>query len=401
MQNNPFRCLFPIFKTNPKIVYFDNAATSLKPQKVIDELTRFYNTNGLNTKSFGVLSHQNTLLMNETRIKTANFINSKPEEIIFTKGTTDSLNILAQSLGETLQEGDEIITSELEHNSSVFPWFKQAKLKKAKLIFVPLNEQNQITVENFAKVLTNKTKIVVLTHVSNLLGYETPIKEITTLAHKKNALVILDSAQSSSHLPIDVKFLDIDFLAFSSHKLYGPFGIGILFGKNHLLEQLQPPSFGGTSIKEFSLKHFLLNEGPNKFESGTPNISGILAFKKALEFVEEIGFENIQKHEKKIYQNIMKELKQIPKITIYNPQAFSNIITFNFNQIHAHDAEAFLAQENIYVRTGRCCAFLATQKLKQTSIIRVSIGIHNNQEDIDILIKNLKKTQTFFSKFNK
>ncbi|GLH60517.1 aminotransferase class V-fold PLP-dependent enzyme [Paulownia witches'-broom phytoplasma] len=401
MQNNPFRCLFPIFKTNPKIVYFDNAATSLKPQKVIDELTRFYNTNGLNTKSFGVLSHQNTLLMNETRIKTANFINSKSEEIIFTKGTTDSLNILAQSLGETLQEGDEIITSELEHNSSVLPWFKQAKLKKAKLIFVPLNEQNQITVENFAKVLTNKTKIVVLTHVSNLLGYETPVKEITTLAHKNNALVILDSAQSSSHLPIDVKFLDVDFLAFSSHKLYGPFGIGILFGKNHLLEQLQPPSFGGTSIKEFSLKHFLLNEGHNKFESGTPNISGILAFKKALEFVEEIGFENIQKHEKKIYQNIMKELKQIPKITIYNPQAFSNIITFNFNQIHAHDAEAFLAQENIYVRTGRCCAFLATQKLKQTSIIRVSIGIHNNQEDVDILIKNLKKTQTFFSKFNK
>ncbi|MCG7201874.1 MAG: aminotransferase class V-fold PLP-dependent enzyme, partial [Candidatus Phytoplasma mali] len=150
------------------------------------ELTRFYNTNGLSTKSFGVLSHQNTLLINETRIKTANFINSKPEEIIFTKGTTDSLNILAQSLGETLQEGDEIITSELEHNSSVLPWFKQAKLKKVKLIFVPLNEQNQITVENFVKVLTNKTKIVVLTHVSNLLGYETPIKEITTLAHKKN-----------------------------------------------------------------------------------------------------------------------------------------------------------------------------------------------------------------------
>ncbi|MBS2126498.1 aminotransferase class V-fold PLP-dependent enzyme ['Fragaria x ananassa' phyllody phytoplasma] len=398
MPKKSFRYFFPIFKTNPELVYFDTASTSLKPQKVINELNSFYNNNGIGNKSLAPLGSQNDLLLNETRKKTANFINALPEEIIFTKGTTDSLNLLAQSLSDILEEGDEIITSQLEHNSSVLPWLQQEKIKKAKIVFVPLNENNKITVENFAKVLTAKTKVVALTHISNVLGYQTPIKEITVLAHQKNALVILDAAQSVGHLPIDVKTLDIDFLAFSSHKLYGPFGVGILFGKNHLLKKLKPTFFGGSSIKEFSTTHICFNDSPYKFEPGTFNIADIIGFKKALEFIEEIGFNNIEKQEQKIYQKIMKELKKFDQITIYNPQAF-NIIAFNFNNIHAHDVEIFLAQKNIYVRTGKCCAFLITEKLKQTSIIRISIGIHNNEKDVVLLIENLKKVKEFFTSF--
>ncbi|MBP5835925.1 aminotransferase class V-fold PLP-dependent enzyme [Candidatus Phytoplasma meliae] len=399
MPKKSFRCFFPIFKTNSELVYFDTASTSLKPQKVINELNSFYNNNGVGNKSLAPLTSQNDLLLNETRNKTAHFINALPEEIIFTKGTTDSLNLLAQSLSDILEEGDEIITSQLEHNSSVLPWLQQAKIKKAKIIFIPLNENNKITVENFAKVLTAKTKVVALTHISNVLGYQTPIKEITALAHQKNALVILDAAQSVGHLPIDVKALDIDFLAFSSHKLYGPFGVGVLFGKNHLLQKLNPTFFGGSSIKEFSTKHLCFNDSPYKFEPGTLNIADIIGFKKALEFIEEIGFNNIEQQEQKIYQKIMKELKKFDQITIYNPQAV-NIIAFNFNNIHAHDVESFLAQRNIYVRTGKCCAFLITEKLKQISIIRISIGMHNNEKDVDLLIENLKKVQEFFTSFS-
>ncbi|MFB0638370.1 aminotransferase class V-fold PLP-dependent enzyme [Candidatus Phytoplasma solani] len=390
MSTNPFRSLFPLLVTNPKLVYFDNAATSLKPKKVIDELTSFYNDNGMSNKSF-----QNTLLLDETRKKTAKFLNSSSEEIIFTKGTTDALNLLAQSLGETLQEGDEIITSELEHNSSILPWVQQSKIKKAKIKFIPLNDQNEITVKNFAKVLSDKTKIVALTHVSNLLGYTTPIKEITSLAHQKNALVILDAAQSVAHMLIDVKALDVDFLAFSTHKLYGPFGVGVLFGKKNLLKKLKPTFFGGNSIQEFSLKKIAFADSPYKFESGTLNISSIIAFKKALEMIEEIGFQAIQTLEKQIHQKMMQELQKLPQITIYNPQA-ENIITFNLHKIHAHDVESFLAQENIYIRTGRCCAFLTAKKIKQSSVVRISIGIHNNEEDVDIFIENLKKVQAFF-----
>ncbi|AGL90263.1 aminotransferase class V-fold PLP-dependent enzyme [Candidatus Phytoplasma australiense] len=394
---NPLRSLFPIFKANPKLVYFDSAATSLKPKKVIDELTSFYYNNGMANKSFAFLSSQTNLLINETRKKTAFFLNCLPEEIIFTKGTTDSLNLLAQSLGELLEEGDEIIVSELDHNSSVLPWLKQAKRKKAKIVFVPLDSNNKITVENFSKVLTKKTKIVALTHVSNLLGYMTPIKEIIDLSHQQNTLVVIDAAQSAAHFPIDVKALNSDFLAFSAHKLYGPFGVGVLFGKISLLKKLKPTFFGGNSIQEFSLNDFVLNEPPHKFEAGTLNIAGIIAFKKALEFIQEIGFEKIQSIEKNIYQGIIKELEKIPEITIYNPQSL-DIISFNFNHIHAHDVENFLAQENIYVKTGRCCAFLAAKKINQTSLVRISVGVYNNQEDIDILIKNLKKARDFFIK---
>ncbi|MDO8168240.1 aminotransferase class V-fold PLP-dependent enzyme [Candidatus Phytoplasma melaleucae] len=218
------------------------------------------------------------------------------------------------------------------------------------------------------------------------------MKTITKIAHRKNILVILDAAQSAAHFPLNVKNLDIDFMAFSAHKMYGPFGVGVLFGKKKLLNKYMPSIIGGGSIQEVSKQKFILNNLPNKFESGTPNIGGIIAFKKSLEFIEKIGFENIQKHNQNITNSISIKLKEIPKIKVLNSNSSNNnIILFNFDNIHAHDIENFLAKQNIYIRTGKHCANLIVQKINHLSTIRISIGIYNNMEDVNILIKNLKK----------
>jgi cysteine desulfurase/selenocysteine lyase len=394
MKDNYFRSHFPIFKKNPKLIYFDSASTSLKPKTVIDSMSDFYNNNGMNFRSFGALSLQNNSLMFETRVKTAEFINAAFEEVIFTKGTTESLNILAQILSQKIQPGDEIITSELEHNSSILPWIRVAKEKKAKLIFIPLSKQNKITVDNFKTVLTDKTKILVLTHMSNVLGYITPIKEISKIAHKKDVLVILDAAQSVVHQRLDMKDLDVDFMAFSAHKIYGPFGLGILYGKKELLQQMNPSFLGGGTIQEVFKDHYVLRDTPYKFESGTPNIGSIISFKKSLEFIEFIGFENIYKHTKKMVAKIKEEFKKIPQIKILNEGA-DHLVLFVFDKIHSHDVENSLTQHNIYIRTGFHCANLLSKKLKQISTIRVSVGIYNTEEDINFLITHLKKIKDF------
>ncbi|MFB5029801.1 MAG: Cysteine desulfurase SufS [Candidatus Phytoplasma pruni] len=396
MKDNSFRSYFPIFKNNPKLVYFDSASTSLKPQTVIDAMSDFYNNNGINFRSFGTLSVQNNRLMGETREKTAQFINAEPEEIIFTKGTTESLNMLIQILSQNIQPGDEIITSELEHNSSVLPCIKAAEDKQAKLMFVPLCDQNKITVENFKTVLTDKTKIVVLTHMSNVLGYETPIKEIAKIAHQKDVLVILDAAQSVAHQRLDMKDLDVDFMAFSAHKIYGPFGVGVLYGKKVHLEKMKPSFLGGGTIQEVFKDRYVLRDTPYKFESGTPNIGSIIAFKKSLEFIESIGIDKIHQHNKKMVAKIKEEFKKIPQIKVLNEGA-DNLVLFVFDKIHAHDVESSLAKHNIYLRTGLHCANLVSKRLNQISTIRVSVGLHNTEEDIAFLITYLKKIKDFFS----
>ncbi|WP_284928236.1 aminotransferase class V-fold PLP-dependent enzyme [Candidatus Phytoplasma sp. AldY-WA1] len=397
MKNNDYRLYFPIFKNHKnKFIYFDSAATSLKPKEVIDAIYNFYNYNGLSYKSFGPLSLQVEQLIHKTRKKTAHFINAScAEEIIFTKGTTESLNILAHILSQDIEAGSEIITSELEHNSSILPWMKIANQKKAKLVFVPLNEENKITCRNFKKVLSSKTKIVALHHISNTFGYETPIKEIIKEVRKTKALIILDAAQSVSFKKIDVQDLDVDFMAFSAHKMYGPFGLGILFGKKNLLEKHKPFFIGGGSVQDVNHQNFTIQNLPYSYEAGTPNISSIIAFQKSLEFIQKIGLKTIQQHNKHIIEQINFRLKKIPQIKIFNPNA-DHIINFNLGNIHPHDVEEFLIAKNIYVRTGKHCADLAIKKINQTSTIRISVGIHNNSEDIDILIDTLKKINNFF-----
>ncbi|CAP18300.1 NifS-like protein (selenocysteine lyase) [Candidatus Phytoplasma mali] len=398
MIKSDFKYLFPIFNNNPNLVYFDHASTSLKPKKMIIALENFYCNNGVSTKSFYDLSEHNTLLVEKTRKKTAYFINSCSEEIIFTKSTTESLNMLAFGLSHLLKEGDEIIISELEHNASFLPWLRISKQTKAKLVFIPLNDNNQINFYNFKKVFNKKTKIVILTHISNVLGYKPPIKEITNLAHSSNALVILDSAQYVSHFRLDVRDLDVDFVCFSAHKMYGPFGLGILFVKNNLLYLLKPLLLGGGIIELFDSNDFSYKFNVNKFEAGTYNISSIISFKEVLEFINDIGFEKIIDHERKIYQYAIEQLKKFSNIIIYNPDSY-NIITFNLTNINAHDVVTFLAKENICVRVGKLCADLILKKIKQTSVIRISIGIHNNKNDVVLLINALKKIINFFKRF--
>ncbi|WCA22252.1 aminotransferase class V-fold PLP-dependent enzyme [Candidatus Phytoplasma oryzae] len=396
MFKNNWKSLFPIFKINSELTYFDSAATSLKPKKVINAINKFYNFNGISFKNAGFLSQQVEKLIKETRFLTAAFINASSEEIIFTKGTTESLNIISNILGKKIKPNDEIITSELEHNSSLFPWIKVAQEQKAKIIFIPLDKNNRITINNFKKVLSDKTKIVVINHVSNVLGYETPIESITKLAHNKNALVILDAAQSISCKKIDVKKINIDFMAFSAHKMYGPFGVGILFGKKKILKKLDPLFVGSLNIKKIFDKKFFFKNLPLKFETGTPNISGIIAFKESLKLIQKIGFDNIQIHNQIIINKIKTELKKINNIEVLNNNNNNNIILCNSKYIHIHDLETFLVNNNVYLRTGQYCSDLILKKIKKKNTIRISVGIYNDEKDIANLIRSLKEASIFF-----
>ncbi|MDO8064294.1 aminotransferase class V-fold PLP-dependent enzyme [Candidatus Phytoplasma bonamiae] len=344
----------------------------------------------MNIRSSYNLAMQSNVLIEQTRKDISIFLNAQYEEIIFTKGATESLNMIAQMLKHLVNPGDEIITSELEHHSCLLPWMQIAEEKRAKLIFIPLDQNYKIQVNNFCQVLSNKTKFVVLGHISNTFGDEIPIKEITHIAHQKNILVILDAAQSIIHLPLDVKDLDIDFLAFSAHKMYGPFGIGILFGKRKLLDKLPSPNIGGGNICEVNRYNFVFNELPHKFEPGTLNIGAILAFRKTLNFIKKIGINRIQQHTIDIINKIKSFLKLMPQVIIFNPSS-TNMILFNFKQIHAHDIENFLNQNDIVVRTGKHCANLIIQKINQISTIRISAGIYNDDQDIDHLISVLNK----------
>src|SRR5690554_3588025 len=391
---------FPFFKENSNITYLDTAASSLKLGSVINSLTNYYVNNGTNVNR-GVyrLAHEATVAFEETRSNVAKLINSKPEEVIFTKGTTDSLNKLALSLSEFINEGDEIITSELEHHSSLLPWQEIANQKKAKLVYVPLNDEGKITTENFSKVVSNKTKVLALTHVSNSLGYLTPIKEISKIAHQYNAIVILDAAQSIAHFKVDVKDLDIDFLAFSAHKMYGPNGVGVLYGKDHLLRKIPPFEFGGEMAHLVNKDISTYKDIPHKFEAGTPVIGEVIAFNEAVLFFLNNDMEKHYKNELLLKEYLVNELLKIDDIIIYNKSAESPIITLNIKDIHPHDAASILDEYNVYVRAGHHCAQLVNKHLEVVSTLRVSIGIYNNKEDVERFVFAIKKAIEFFKQF--
>lgn len=391
---------FPFFKNNKDITYLDSAASALKLKSVIDRLNEYYINNGTNIHR-GVyrLAHEATEAFEQTRINVAKFINSKPEEVIFTKGTTDSLNKLALSLSEYINEGDEIITSELEHHSSLLPWQEIANQKKAKLVYVPLNDEGKITTENFSKAVSNKTKVVALTHVSNALGYLTPIKEISKIAHQYNAIVILDAAQSIAHFRVDVKDLDIDFLAFSAHKMYGPNGVGVLYGKSELLNKIRPFEFGGEMAHLVDKTHSTYKDIPHKFEAGTPVIGEVIAFNEAVKFFLDNDLAKYLESEIKLKEYTIKELEKIDDVIIYNKTAEAGIITINIKDIHPHDIASILDQYNVYVRAGHHCAQLVNQHLHTISTLRISFGIYNTKEDVDQLIFAIKKAIEFFKQF--
>lgn len=397
-----YRDKFPFFKYNKDTVYLDSAASSLKLNSVIDSISNYYKTNGTNVfRGVYNLSHEATTLFEETRVNVSKLINSNSNEIIFTKGTTDSLNSLANSLEHLINEGDEIITSELEHHSSLLPWQIIARKKQAKLVYIPLDKEGKITTSAFKKVLSNKTKVVALNHVSNSLGFITPIKEITKLAKDNNeeTIVVIDAAQSASHLKIDVKDLNIDFLAFSAHKMYGPNGVGVLFGKKSLLDKIPPFEYGGEMAEIVNKESHTYKEAPYKFEAGTPNVAGVIGFNSAVKFLLDNDLNKIHETELALKNYTLTKMKEIDEITIYNESSDSAIITFNVSNIHPHDIASVLDQKNICVRAGHHCAQLINQKLEVISTLRISFGIYNNKEDIKKFIKALKETILFFKEF--
>jgi len=391
---------FPIYDNIPNLVYLDSGATALKPKCVLDKMNEYYSTYGVNIhRGVYSLSYQATDEYDKAREIVSKFINSDFKEIIFTKNVSDALNKICLMLEHQLNENDEVITSELEHHSSVLPWMKACERRNANLKYIPLNEEGRITVENFKKVLSSKTKIVAITLVSNVMGYLTPIKEIIDLAHEQGAIVIVDAAQAIQHFSIDVKQLNCDFLAFSGHKAMGPTGIGVFYGKKKILKTLQPIDFGGDMNEEVDLFNVEIKDIPYRFETGTPPIAEAIGLGKALEFITELGLGNIHKHEKDLHNYALNKLDNIKGITIYNKTSDVGIISFNVDGVHPHDAATFFDEAQICLRAGHHCAQLITKWLKCVGTLRASIYIYNTYEDIDKFVEVVKQTVDFFKQF--
>ena len=389
---------FPILSRELKgkpLVYFDNAATSQKPQVVIDALVHYYSYYNANIhRGIHTLAEEATAAYEATRITVQQFINAAShQEIIFTRGTTESINLVAYAWGRAnINNGDEIIISTLEHHSNIVPWQMLAKEKGAILKVVPINENGEFLFEAFEQMLSERTKLVSIVHASNALGVINPVEEIIKAAHKVGALVLVDGAQSSVHLDIDVQALDCDFYAFSAHKLYGPTGVGILYGKKQILEDMPPFMGGGEMIKEVSFEHASYNELPYKFEAGTPNIADTVAFKTALDFITNIGKSTIRAHEDELLRYATSQLSQIPGLRIMGDvQNKVSVVSFVIANIHPQDIGILLDNQGIAVRTGSHCTMPLMQCLNVVGTTRASFAAYNTKAEIDLLVIGLHK----------
>lgn len=396
---NPYeiRKDFPVLE-DETLVYLDTAASSLRPNQVLDVMDEYYKKYGVNVHR-GVynISFVATEKYEEARNKIASFINAKFEEIVFTRGASSALNLVASSYGlNNLTKDDEIIVSELEHHSHVLPWQNVSNITGAKLVYVPLNEEGRITIENFKKVLSNKTKIVALNYVSNVMGYISPIKEIIELAHEKGALVSVDAAQAAPNKSIDVVDLDADFLAFSGHKMLGPTGIGILYGKRKLLDSMPPIEFGGDMNDNVNLYDASWKDSPYKFETGTPPIAEVIGLGAAIDYLNNIGLDAIHKHEIELKDYTVRKMKEIEDIEVYNESSETGIISFNIKGVHPHDAITFFDGDNICMRAGHHCAQLIIKWLEVVATLRISFYLYNTKEDCDRFIESLKNARDFF-----
>lgn len=396
MKKLDYRADFPVLVNNPELIYLDSSASSLKPNEVIKKITQYYEQYGVNIhRGIYQLSYQASLEYDETRAVVAKFINAETNEIVFTKGATESLNMIAEMLASSLSEGDEIITSVLEHHSSFMPWQKIAKDRGCKLVFVPL-VNGHITVEGFKSCLNSRTKIVALTFVSNVLGYFTPMKEIVSLAHDVGAIVIGDAAQLIPHAPLDVREIDIDFAAFSAHKMLGPTGVGVLFGKYSHLKKLEPVQLGGDMNDFVTIDKSSYKVAPFKFEAGTPPISGVIALKASIKYLESIGLSKVHQHEVFLANECYKKMKQMPQVEVYNDSIESGIIAFNIKGIHPHDAATFFAHNNVALRAGHHCAQLLTNYLQIKGSLRISFYVYNTVDDYRNFINVLANACEFF-----
>jgi cysteine desulfurase / selenocysteine lyase len=402
MNAKEIRELFPILNQEVNghpLVYLDNAATSQKPIQVIEALERYYREYNSNVhRGVHTLGTLATDGYEGAREKVRKFINAKEAaEVIFTRGTTTGLNFVAQGYARNfIGEGDEIVTTEVEHHSNFIPWQQIAKLTGATLKFIPLQPDGTITVEAAEQTITPKTKLVAMGYVSNVLGSINPVKEVASIVHGHGGVMVVDGAQAAPHLKVDVQDLDCDFFAFSGHKMAGPTGIGALYGKRRLLEKMEPVEFGGEMIDFVDLYDSTWKELPWKFEAGTPIIGGAIGLGAAIDFVETIGMDAIREHEQKLVSYAMEQMSTIEGMKIYGPRERSGLVTFTMGDVHPHDIATVLDAEGIAVRAGHHCCQPLMKFLKVSATARASFYLYNTEEDVDALVKGLIKTKEYF-----
>ena len=384
---------FPIITNNKDLIYFDSGATTFKPKCVIDAVVNFYEFNTCNIHRGDYdMSFEVSRKYDNTRKKVAKFLNAKrSEEIIFTSGATSSLNIAIYGMSSVLKKGDTILTTYLEHASNILPLFKIAKEKEVNIKYIPLNEDGSFNIDNYVKCFDSSVKMVVLTYVSNVLGYINPIKEICDIAHEYNALVLVDGAQGVPHLKVDVTDLDLDFISFSAHKMLGPSGMGVLYGKYDLLKQMSPVFYGGGANARFDKDgNVILKEVPEVFEAGTPNIEGVLGLSSAIDYLNSLGMENIEKYDNYLIKYMMDKITKLDNVTVYNKNADVAICSFNVNGIFAQDVGSYLNKNHIAVRTGNQCAKILHNVTGNDQIIRASMYLYNTTEEIDRFVDVIK-----------
>ena len=395
---------FPIFDDkiqNNDLVYLDSANSAQKPKMVVDRIYDFYTKEFSNVgRSVHYLAVAATNLYENTRSSVKKYINAKDKnEIVFTKGATEAINLVANTFGQKyLNEGDEVLITELEHHSNYVPWHFLRKSKKINIEFAEVNDDGEVTLESIEKKITNKTKIIGITHLSNVTGAILPVKEIVSLAHSKGIPVLVDGCQGAPHLKLDMQDLDCDFYAISGHKMYGPTGIGILYAKKKWLEDLPPYQGGGGMISEVKKTGISYGELPNKYEAGTMATAQVIAFNESIKFLEKIGIENIEKHEKDLLNYAIEVLRKNNSINIVgNPSKKGGVISFTVEGIHPHDIATILDEDGVAIRAGHHCCQILHEKLGLSATARASFGVYNTKDDIDQLSESLNKCKKIFN----
>ena len=403
MNINNIKKEFPIFSSkvqNNDLVYLDSANSSQKPQLVVDRIYDFYTKEFSNVgRSVHYLAVAATNLYENTRVLVQKYINAKDaNEIVFTKGATEAINLVANTFGQNfLKEGDEILLTELEHHSNYVPWHYLRKLKGVNIKFADVNEKGEVTIESIEKNINNKTKIIAITHLSNVTGAILPIKEITKLAHSKNIPILIDGCQGAPHLKLDMQDIDCDFYAISCHKMYGPTGLGILYAKKKWLEELPPYQGGGGMIKEVKKEGITYGDLPNKYEAGTMATAQVIAFGESINFLNKVGINNIEKHESELIKYGEETLRKNNSVKIIgNPKNRGSVLSFILDGVHPHDIATILDEDGVAIRAGHHCCQILHEKLGLPATARASLGVYNVKEDLDKLNESLKKCKKIF-----
>lgn len=403
MNAAEIRELFPILDQKVHdcpLVYLDSAASAQKPIQVIEAVKRYYEWDNANVhRGVHTLGMRATEAYEAARVAVAQFIGASSErEIVFTRGATSSLNLVASSYARTVcSEGDEIVLSEMEHHSNLIPWQQAAKASGAVLKYIPLNSDGTFSIEDVEQTVTNRTKVVTVSHVSNVLGIANPVKQMADIVHKKGAVLVVDGAQSAPHLKVNVREMDCDFYAFSGHKMCAPTGIGALYGRKALLEQMEPIEFGGEMIDRVGLQDASWKEAPWKFEGGTPIIAGAIGLSAAIRFLEQIGLDAIAEHDRQLTRYAEEQMKRMEHLTIYGPtEGRVGLVTFNLGQIHSHDVATVLDTYGVAIRAGHHCCQPLMNHFNVSSTARASFYLYNTREDVDRLLFALQKTKEYF-----